>query len=66
MFSLWKRPKNFNIPFILTVIIFEYSASYLLEMTVLISLEGILTQTRTGVRWVAFHSKEPMRGQLAL
>ena len=37
-------PKAF-IPFMFSVIIFGDSASYLLEMTVLISLEGILTQT---------------------
>ena len=32
-------------------------------MTVLISLEGILIQTRRGISWVALPSKGPMRGQ---
>ena len=45
MFSLWKSHKVF-IPFIFAVIIFGDSASYLLEMTMTITLEGILTQTR--------------------
>ena len=42
---------------------FGDSASYLLEITVLISLEDILTQPRMGVGWVALPSKGPMRGQ---
>ena len=55
----WKSPELF-IPFIFfSVIIFGDSASYLLEMTVLISLEGILTQTRMVVGWVALPSKRP-------
>ena len=62
MFSLWKSPKVF-IPFIFSVIIFGGSASYLLEMAVLISLEGNLAQTRMGVGWVALLSKGHMRGQ---
>ena len=36
MFSLWKSPNVFNIPFIFSVIIFEYSALYLLGMMCLL------------------------------
>ena len=42
---------------------FGDSASYLLEITVRISLEDIVTQPRMGVGWVALPSKGPMRGQ---
>ena len=44
------------------LLFFGDSASNLLEMTVLISLKGFLTQTRMGVGWVALPSKGPMRG----
>ena len=39
------------------------SASYLLKMSMLISLFGTLTQARMGVGSVTFLSKGPMRGQ---
>ena len=49
--------------FYFSVIIFGDSASYLLEKTFLISLEGILTQKRMEVGWVlvALPSRAPMR-----
>ena len=49
--------------FYLLIYYFGDSASYLLEMAVLISLDGILTQTRMGVGWVALPSTGPMRDQ---
>ena len=51
------------IRFIFSVIISGVSFSYLLEMVVLISLEGILTQTRLVVDRVTLPSKGPIRGQ---
>ena len=63
MFSSWKiKSQRFYI-FYFSVIIFGNSATYWLEMAVLISLEGILTQRRIGICWVALPSKRPMKGK---
>ena len=61
------RVSMFYFPKVLYLLFFSYyfggSASYLLEITVPICLESILTQTRMGVGWVALPSKGHMRGQ---
>ena len=47
-YALWQSPKV-STHFIFSVIISGDPVSYLLEMVVVISLEGTLTQTRMGV-----------------
>ena len=54
------------ISFIVSIIISGDAASYFLEMVMLISLKGSPTQTRMGIRRLAFPCKGPMRGQYVL
>ena len=59
MSSLRQSPEVFMC-FIYSITI---TASYFLEMSMLISLKGTLTQTRMGIGRVTLPSKGPMKGQ---
>ena len=58
---LMTKSRSFYILF--SISISGDSASYFIEMFMLISLEYTLAQTRMGFGRVTFSSKEPMRGQ---
>ena len=56
---IFNMTKSRSLCFIFSITISGDSASYFLEMVVIISLEGTLTQTRMGVDRITLPSKSP-------
>ena len=63
MSSIWQSSEVLCFVFSITSTISGDSASYFLEMNMLISLKSTLTQTGMGVGRVTLPSKGSMRGQ---
>ena len=61
MSSIWQCPEVLF--FVFSITISSDYASYFLEMNMLISLKGTLSQTGMGVGRVSLPSEGPMRGQ---
>ena len=52
--------------FLFSIIVLGNSASHFLEMIMLISKVGMLTQTRMGIGGVTFPRMAPMKGQFVV